>query len=162
MLASVITTARLRLDPFTIETAQATADGTRADLPWAEGFPREDDRDAARMFLRAPDFTFGSWFIVVQDRAGIVGSIGFYGPPDTDGELMVGYGLIASARGHGYATEALVALTDHAFAQPGVSRIVADPDLDNTASHRVLEKAGFVGTHSTDTSHWYVNARSGR
>ena len=45
-----------------------------------------------------------------------IGGIGFKGQPD-DGCVEVGYGLTPSARGHGYAAEALVALlnvaTDH-------------------------------------------------
>jgi [ribosomal protein S5]-alanine N-acetyltransferase len=156
----MITTDRLELHPFTIDTAQATADNARGELPWADGFPRDDDRDAARMFLQVPQAVFGSWFIVVKDSAEVVGTIGFFGPPDPDGDLMVGYGLISPARERGYATEALRALAEYGLAQPGAGRIVADPDLDNTASHRVLEKAGFVRTHATNTSQWYERRRA--
>jgi RimJ/RimL family protein N-acetyltransferase len=172
----VITTGRLDLIPFTVVSARSMLDGTTdATLRWADGFPREDDRDAAQMFLRAPHDVFGSWFILVRDQDGndgetdrgdeadqdgggrgeVVGTIGFFGPPDADGVVMVGYGLVAAARQRGYATEALRAVVDHGFAQPAVTRIVADPDLDNVASHRVLEKSGFDRTHSTEQSHWY-------
>ena len=151
----MITTDRLTLNPFTVESAQATVDNTPGPQRWADGFPREDDQDAARMYAQAPDPVFGSWFIAAGDPAEVVGTIGFFGPPDADGLLMVGYGLVESARGHGYATEALRAVVDYGLAQPGVTGIVADPDLDNTASHRVLEKSGFVRTHTTDTSQWY-------
>ncbi|GAA1792546.1 hypothetical protein GCM10009682_13060 [Luedemannella flava] len=152
----MISTDRLDLSPFTVATATATVSGERGDLPWADGFPREDDQDAARMWVRAPHDVFGSWFIAERVTGEIVGTIGFYGPPDADGELMVGYGLVPQARGRGYATEALRALVAHGLAQPGVTRIAADPDLDNVASHNVLHKAGFHPTHATETSQWYA------
>jgi RimJ/RimL family protein N-acetyltransferase len=152
----VIATERLDLIPFTIDSARAAVDGVPGDGPgWADGFPREDDQDAARMFLRAPDSVFGSWFVVARESGEVIGTIGFFGPPDADGTLMVGYGLVASARQRGYATEALRALVGYGLAGPAVVRIVADPDLDNLASHRVLEKAGFHPTHATGTSQWY-------
>jgi [ribosomal protein S5]-alanine N-acetyltransferase len=152
----VITTERLELRPFTVESATATASGEQADLAWAAGFPRDDDRDAARMFLQAPHEVFGGRFII-DTRAGVaVGTIGFLGPPDPDGVLTVGYGLVPQARGQGYATEALRALVEYALVQPGVVRVVADTDVSNVASHRVLEKAGFRRTHSTQDVHWYA------
>jgi RimJ/RimL family protein N-acetyltransferase len=151
----MISTERLELRPFDRDTAQATADGQPRDHAWADGFPREDDRDAATMWLSAADPVFTSWFVVERDGGQVVGTIGFFGPPDSTGELMVGYGLVPSAREKGYATEALRAVADYGLAQPEASRIVADPDLDNIASHRVLEKAGFRRSHATDTSQWY-------
>jgi [ribosomal protein S5]-alanine N-acetyltransferase len=161
----VITTERLTLLPFTLESAAATAtaalDGTGPrDPAWADGFPREDDQDAAGMYSQAHDDVFGSWFIVARPTGQVIGqvigTIGFFGPPDDEGVLMVGYGLVEQARRHGYATEALQALMGYAFDQPGVVRVVADPDLDNVPSHRVLEKAGFRPTHSTQTSQWFA------
>ncbi len=63
------------------------------------------------------------------------------------GAVEVGYGLAPSARGHGYAAEALIARPAVA-AEHGVLRVVADTTLDNVASQRTLLRAGFhlVGT----------------
>jgi GNAT superfamily N-acetyltransferase len=83
-------------------------------------------------------------------------TIGFFGPPEQNGTVMVGYGLVEQARGFGYATEALGALVAYAASRPEVSRIAADSDLDNIASHRVLEKCGFSRTGQTDTSALYT------
>lgn len=49
-----------------------------------------------------------------------VGGIGFKGQPQ-GGCVEIGYGLVPSARGHGYAAEALVALLAVA-ADHGLSR----------------------------------------
>jgi len=155
----MIATERLDLREFTIASATAVVSGAPADPAWAPGFPREDDADAAGAWLGDPQAEYGSWFITVRDTGLVVGTIGFFGPPSADGEVMVGYGLVESARLHGYATEALRALVAYAMARPEVRRVVADPDLDNAASHNVLVKAGFTPAHATDTSQWFALTR---
>jgi RimJ/RimL family protein N-acetyltransferase len=57
-------------------------------------------------------------------------------------ELEVGYALETAHRGRGYATEALRALIDHAFAALGVGRIVAGTGADNAASVALLRRVG--------------------
>ena len=102
---------------------------------------------------------FGCYEIVERSTGQTVGTIGFFGPPDAGGTAMIGYGLVPSARGAGYATEALLEIVAFSFAQEEVVRLEADPDRDNVASHRVLEKSGFVRTRSTAEAHWYTAER---
>jgi len=92
------------------------------------------------------DATFSIWVMVETKTSAVVGDIGFFGPPASDGVVEVGYSVIPSRRRRGYATEALAALTGWAFEQPGVRAIVAGTDPDNAISQRVLEHAGFVRT----------------
>ena len=58
------------------------------------------------------------------------------------GEFELGYRLLRSAWGKGYATEGSRALLDKAFAELGVDRVVASTMVVNVASRRVMEKAG--------------------
>ncbi|WP_435175083.1 GNAT family N-acetyltransferase [Actinacidiphila sp. bgisy145] len=58
------------------------------------------------------------------------------------GGTELGYRLLPSAWGLGYATEGARALVHHAFAELGADRIVATTMTVNTASRRVMEKAG--------------------
>jgi [ribosomal protein S5]-alanine N-acetyltransferase len=155
----VIVTSRLELHPFTVELASAIAAEESRGRHWALGFPREDDRDAAEMFLRAPSDEFGSFEIRSGETKEAIGTIGFFGPPDEEGTVMIGYGLVEQARGSGYATEALRALVAYALERPQVNAMVADPELDNTASHRVLEKSGFSRTGQTETAASYTLVR---
>ena len=53
-----------------------------------------------------------------------------------------GYGLARPFWGRGYMTEALRAVLDYAFRDPGMYRVWAVCDVENAASARVLEKAG--------------------
>lgn len=83
------------------------------------------------------------WQIVPKDKNCIVGEIGFKDIPNNFGEIEVGYGLDEEHRGNGYMTEALIGLTKWAFAQKGISAIIAVTDNNNIPSHRVLTRAGF-------------------
>jgi ribosomal-protein-alanine N-acetyltransferase len=149
-------TQRLSLTLLDRETAQAIMDNDRSGRAWHEHFPREDDRDGVGAWLGHGDPVFGNFVIVEQSSGEAVGTIGFFGPPAETGTVMLGYGLVEPARGHGYATEALRALVGYAARQPAVKRVVADTDKDNVPSQRVLEKAGFTKTHETDDAYWYA------
>jgi RimJ/RimL family protein N-acetyltransferase len=56
--------------------------------------------------------------------------------------VEVGYWLFVPARGRGVATRTVQAAVEHAFAN-GIYRVEAHVRLDNPASERVLERAGF-------------------
>lgn len=59
-----------------------------------------------------------------------------------DGGTELGYRMLPAVWGLGYATEGARALVRHAFTELGVDRIVATTMTVNTASRRVMEKAG--------------------
>jgi len=56
----------------------------------------------------------------------------------------VGYWIAQDHWGHGYATEALLAISRFAFQNAGKDELCAAVHPENAASVRVLEKAGFV------------------
>ena len=58
--------------------------------------------------------------------------------------LTLGYALAQEAWGKGYATEAVCAMVNAAFALASVVEIDASVAVENPASGRVLEKAGFT------------------
>lgn len=62
----------------------------------------------------------------------------------SDGMVEIGYGVAPEYQGNGYATEMTKAAAAWARRQPGVTRVEAETDPQNSASQRVLEKAGFV------------------
>ncbi|MGK8522245.1 GNAT family N-acetyltransferase [Nocardia asteroides] len=136
-------TERLILRSWTAGEAAAVLDDRRR-AAWAADFPAEGDRVVAGLFAAHPDWLgpFGHRLIVERSSGLVIGSIGLFWPP-TDGELEIGYGVVASRRGRGYATEATVALTAHAFTAPGVRAVRAEVELSNPSSVRVLENAGF-------------------
>jgi RimJ/RimL family protein N-acetyltransferase len=114
---------------------------------WADDFPFEGDVGAVGVFLRATaalgeQRPFGYYRITRLDDGRAIGGIGFKGQPD-DGCVEIGYGLAPSARGHGYAAEAVRALLT-VGAEHGLVRVIAETTLDNVASQRTLVQAGFL------------------
>lgn len=160
-LPEVVTSPRLRLELVTPDEAADMLAGRRRPQ-WDPSYPREDDRDAASM-IRAdsPRPTWGPRHIVRAFDGLVVGSIGFFGPPDTAGdgvpEAEVGYGLVESARGHGAATEALTALL--AETDRLAVRVRASVLPENRPSIRVLAKCGFTELRGSNDEGELVMAR---
>ncbi|MCX4632566.1 MULTISPECIES: GNAT family N-acetyltransferase [unclassified Streptomyces] len=141
-----LTTERLVLRTWTAAEAAAVLDcagGTRP-ADWAGDFPSEGDSVIASLLGDNPAWlgTYGHRLIIERDSGLVVGSIGLFWPP-TEGVLELGYGVVASRRGRGYATDAIRALAAFALTAPAVHTVAAGVELPNPASVRVLEKAGF-------------------
>jgi RimJ/RimL family protein N-acetyltransferase len=86
---------------------------------------------------------FGFWAAIERSAGQFLGWFHFRpapGHPDDEPEL--GYRLRRSTWGKGYATEGSVALIDRGFRDFGVRRVLAETMAVNTASRRVMEKAG--------------------
>jgi RimJ/RimL family protein N-acetyltransferase len=136
-------TDRLVLRPWTSSEVTAVLADTRSER-WADDFPADGDRVIAGLFGQFPAWlgAFGHRLIVERHTGLVVGSIGLFWPPG-DGVLEIGYGVVESRRGRGYATEATRSLTEFALTSPEVHTVSADVELSNPSSVRVLEKAGF-------------------
>jgi [ribosomal protein S5]-alanine N-acetyltransferase len=100
------------------------------------------------------------WLIVIKDIPMGVGMIGFKGAPNAEGAVEVGYGIDEKQRNKGYMTEAVKALSEWAFSQPGC-RAVTATSVSNPASEKVLQKAGFIKTGVTgDNTNWILTRQS--
>ncbi|MYT33457.1 GNAT family N-acetyltransferase [Streptomyces sp. MspMP-M5] len=140
-----VLTKRLALRTWTLSEATAVLDGTRSRSPhWADDFPAEGDRVVAGLLDQHPDWlgAYGHRLIIERETGLVVGSIGLFWPP-SQGVLEIGYGIVASRRGLGYAPEATQALAEFALTTPAVHTVSANVELSNPSSIRVLEKAGF-------------------
>ncbi|MDL5205760.1 GNAT family N-acetyltransferase [Streptomyces sp. ALI-76-A] len=141
-------TDRLVLRPWSGDDVTAVLHGTRL-AHWAEDFPAEGDRVIAGLLAEHPEWlgTYGHRLVVERHGGRVIGSAGLFWPP-TQGALEIGYGIVATRRGHGYAAEATRALTEFALTAPEVHTVLATVETTNPASVRVLHKAGFrqVGT----------------
>ncbi|MFF8842197.1 GNAT family N-acetyltransferase [Streptomyces sp. NPDC015127] len=137
-----LTTDRLVLRTWSAGDLAAVLGGASA-AHWADDFPAEGDRVIAGFLTGHPEAlnTYGHRLIIERAGGLLVGSIGLFWPP-TDGALEIGYGVVPSRRGRGYASEATRALAEFALTAPGVHTVHAQVELSNPASVRVLEKAG--------------------
>lgn len=155
-----VETTRLRLHPVDEEEARRIS--VREPGPsdrWVSDYPFEGDVDALRGFLSACEQhgdqrPFGYFRISRRSDGHAVGGIGFKARPDEHGAVEIGYGLAPSMRGNGYAAEALIALVRFA-AEHAVTLIRADTEVDNVASQRTLERAGFSRVATDSLLHHY-------
>ncbi|MDF2707453.1 MAG: family acetyltransferase, partial [Nonomuraea muscovyensis] len=141
---SELTTDRLLLRTWSADEATAVLGDARS-AQWADDFPAEGDRFIAGFIAEHPGNTlgaFGQRLIIERTTGLVVGSIGLFWPP-SDGVLDIGYGVVDSRRGRGYATEATRAMVAFALSAPEVHTVSAGAELTNPASVRVLEKCGF-------------------
>ncbi|GAA3642398.1 hypothetical protein GCM10022224_000900 [Nonomuraea antimicrobica] len=74
----------------------------------------------------------------------IVGAISLFKTSWSAGTTEVGYGVHPLYRSRGFATEAVCALAAWTFENTGLRRIDLTANLDNLASLRVAQKAGFT------------------
>jgi RimJ/RimL family protein N-acetyltransferase len=128
-----------------VDSIAAHANNREIWLNLRDRFPHPYTRSDAQAFIRAsrrttPECNFA---IAVDGKA--VGGIGFHLQGDVERvSAEIGYWLGQPFWGRGIATEALVALTKYVIATHGLTRVFALPFAFNSASCRVLEKAGYV------------------
>jgi RimJ/RimL family protein N-acetyltransferase len=141
-------TPRLVLHPVDVpEGERIIARRAGDDDLWAVDFPTGGDIMSVTACLRhtadhGEQRPFGFYRITRASDGQAIGGIGFKGRPD-DGSVKIGYGLAPSARGGGYAAEAVAALLIVATSH-GLDRVVATTEQANIASQRTLERAGFT------------------
>ncbi|RXS88163.1 N-acetyltransferase [Streptomyces sp. TM32] len=143
-----LTAGRVALRALLPTTAARVADGESAGFDWIDGAPAETTSGGAGIAVRAAAAGHyrPGWgvFVLTDAVAGTaLGSIGFHGPPDDEGFVEIGYDLSPSARGAGWATEAVRLLAGWAAAHPEVRTVCALTEPENLPSQRVLERAGF-------------------
>ena len=83
--------------------------------------------------------------LTIRDAAtdAFAGDIGLFNPDRVTRQAMVGYSMVREWRGRGYVTRAVNLLTEWAFTDVGMERVIAGTAPDNTASQHVLSRAGF-------------------
>jgi len=116
--------------------------GDPAISRWLDRMPQPYSLEDARAYI-AGEITPGETRFAIADAASdrVVGAIGL--SPVTNEVGEIGYWLRADARGRGMATRALVLLSRWALARDDVERVQLRADIENLASRRVAEKAGF-------------------
>jgi len=80
------------------------------------------------------------WFLIEKKDGSEIGLIVL---EPGDGMQEIGYSIFPSERGKGYCTEAVIVIVDYLFLSKEIVRIQAHTDTRNSASQRVLERAGF-------------------
>ncbi len=87
---------------------------------------------------------FGLWMLYDRDSGAIVGRGGLQHTIATGSEeIEVGWAIVPERWGEGLATELALASVEAGFGTLDLSELIAYTLVDNAASRRVMEKAGF-------------------
>ena len=115
-------------------------DNLRDGLPYP--YTEKDGRDFISAMLTADEDETFAFAVTVDGK--VVGSIGAFRQGNIHRQTAeLGYYIAEEYWGKGITTEAVKQLCDHIFSHTDIIRIFAEPFAHNTASCRVLEKAGF-------------------
>ncbi len=128
----------------------ATLLGAAVSTEWPTG---EYDRDAMEFFRacleeggKEVEGWYG-WYAVreadLESPRTLVGAGGYFGPPDAEGTVEIGYSVLPKWQRRGYASEIVRMLVEHAFTFAQVVRVIAHTTEANSASIAVLLRCGF-------------------
>ena len=102
-----------------------------------------------------PYFLFHTfWFLIRKTDRTVIGAADFKNRPDENGEVEIGYGLGSNFLHYGYMSEAIQAMCRWAFEQDGITHVIAETELHNTASQNVLIRCGFESYRQGETLWW--------
>ena len=153
-------TERLILRRFAPEDAQAMFDHWANDadvckfLTWAPHGQVENTRALLERWVAGYDNeTVYHWVIEHKAACHIIGSIGAMQMSERNASCEVGYCIAKAFWGQGVTSEALRAVLGFLFREVGVHRVEALHDLENTASGRVMQKAGMTHEGTLRQSH---------
>jgi ribosomal-protein-serine acetyltransferase len=142
-------TERLVLEPLASSMAKELWEAAETSMPelrpWMAWSARSTLEETERFAAKAEAEWAGGagfQFAIAQDGE-VIGGIGVEvrGPLERLGEL--GYWIRSDRCGRGLATEAAISAVGFAFQEIGLHRLELRAGVDNRASQRVAEKAGF-------------------
>ena len=159
-MATVVTTARLVLRPFTdVDREPFFALSTHPDVVASLGTSpsrAESDAMVERYTAELEREGWGFWAVEVSGGAPFVGMVGLHRLPrwiPAAPAVEAGWRLHPDHWGHGYATEAAAASLRYGFGEAGLDEIVAYTTTVNTRSQAVMERLGMVRDVDADFDH---------
>jgi RimJ/RimL family protein N-acetyltransferase len=141
-----LTTCELRSwAPDDLESLVRYADNRNIWLNVRDRFPHPYTKRDGRAFLLEASARSSDARLAIAVGGEAVGGIGFAVRPDVERvSAEIGYWLGEPFWGRGIATEAVTTITRRAVESHGLTRMYAVVFAWNTASCRVLEKAGYT------------------
>ena len=145
-----IFTKRLTLRPFHVSDASALNKISNEEyiLRWMPDWKAtiEDTEGLIQWFISQYHHTDKSEFrivLAVELEGSVIGMVGIGNKEEVDHEIEIAFFISGSQAGHGYASEAVEAVSRWALDNLKIEYLVAIVDLSNFPSQRVIEKCGF-------------------
>lgn len=162
----ILETMRLKIIPLTKEQFRLLLNGVsklEEDMNLASSgkLLNADTQQAMEMLYKESllhphnYFWYTNWQIILKSENKAIGSMCFMKEPNCNGQVEIGYGINDDYRNNGYMTEAVICIYQWAFLQEDVSQIIAETEIDNYSSQKVLEKSGMIKHMHRDNSIWW-------
>lgn len=112
---------------------------------WNVPYPRESALEfIAEMKIR--QFIPGEWLqlaLELRETGETIGDVAIHCMKSDPRQAYLGYSLAHTHWGQGYASETIRAVLNLLFGELNLHRVVAECDVENAASWRLLERIGF-------------------
>jgi RimJ/RimL family protein N-acetyltransferase len=93
-----------------------------------------------------------TFFFIIEKKNG--SKIGHVTGGKRGRSIEIGFALVPNERGKGYGKEAIQIMVDYLFLSKDIVRIQSSTDTRNLASHKVLEKVGFIKEGTMRKTHY--------
>ena len=103
---------------------------------------------------------YSFWLIIRKKDNVVIGSMDFKNKPNEKKEIEIGYGLGKKYEHNGYMTEAIKAFCEWALTDKKVETIIAETEIENIPSKRILEKCGFIKYKDGKTEWWELKKKT--
>ena len=113
---------------------------------WDVPYPREKGLQFIDLMKTSNPTSQGEWYQVaveLKSTGGLIGDVAFCTMVSDEKQALMGYSLARPYWHNGYAFEAVGRLLQYLFDDRGLHRVVAECDVENVASWKLLEKLGF-------------------
>ncbi len=143
-MSETFESARLTMRPQRLDDAEALFEAygdTELMRYWSSGPHADLAETRAYMAPRLDRSDWRAWSIIERESDRVIGTVS--AGQRRAGVVEIGYLLVRSAWGRGYAREAVSRLIDLLVRDEGNRRVFADTDPDNVASNTLLETLGF-------------------
>jgi RimJ/RimL family protein N-acetyltransferase len=128
---------------------------------WETPYLQSDGVEFIDKMKTAIPGTPGEWLQLAIEPKGtgeMIGDVAFHVTKYNPRTAYLGYTLASAAWGHGFASEAASKTLDYLFRVLDLHRVVADCDVENAASIRLLERLGFRREAHYIESFWLVDS----
>ena len=113
---------------------------------WDVPYAREKGVDFIEAMKTASPISPAEWYQVaveLKSTRELIGDVAFCTREFDEAQAFVGYSFARPHWHHGYAYEALRSLLKYLFEDRNLHRVIAECDVENSASWALLEKMGF-------------------
>jgi RimJ/RimL family protein N-acetyltransferase len=113
---------------------------------WNTPYTLDQGREFIEKMKIAVPGTVGEWFqaaVELKNSGEMIGDVAFFLMKNDPQQVYLGYSFARPHWSHGYASEAVRRLLEYLFVDLSLHRVVAETDVENIPSIRLLERIGF-------------------